>query len=138
MGLKWMSIFCPKAKYVLKTHDDIFVNIPLLIKALEKETKDFSSHISGIYLRLCSYVELGFGLGGGHNALKVSEYRTPQNPRNFRSSSQNLLPGQLKFIVKLMPWQIYRIMEKNDIVKSGIFEKKFSKDAYYNSLMLGI
>ena len=64
MGLKWMSIFCPKAKYVLKTDDDIFVNIPLLIKALEKETKDFSSHISGIYLRLCSYVELGFGLGG--------------------------------------------------------------------------
>ena len=49
MGLKWMSIFCPKAKYVLKTDDDIFVNIPLLIKALEKETKDFSSHISGIY-----------------------------------------------------------------------------------------
>ena len=48
MGLKWMSIFCPKAKYVLKTDDDIFVNIPLLIEALKKETKNFSSHISGI------------------------------------------------------------------------------------------
>ena len=50
MGLKWMSIFCPKAKYVLKTDDDIFVNIPLLIEALEKETKNFSSQISGTNL----------------------------------------------------------------------------------------
>ena len=41
--------------------------------------------------------------GRGHNALKVSEYRTPQNPRTFWLSSQNLLSGQLKFIVKLLP-----------------------------------
>ena len=47
MGLKWMSIFCPKAKYVLKTDDDIFVNIPLLLEALQKESSKFSNRITG-------------------------------------------------------------------------------------------
>ena len=64
--------------------------------------------------------------GRGHNALKVSEYRTPQNPRTFWLSSQNLLSGQLKFIVKLLPCHAMANLQhngKNDIVKSGIFEK---------------
>ena len=34
MGLKWSAIFCPQAKFVLKTDDDIFVNVPLLHAAL--------------------------------------------------------------------------------------------------------
>ena len=50
---------------------------------------------------------------GGHNALKVSEYRTPQNPRTFRSSSQNLLSGQLKFIVKLLPCHAMANLQHN-------------------------
>ena len=64
--------------------------------------------------------------GRGHNALKVSEYRTPQNPRTFWLSSQNLLSGQLKFIVKLLPCHAIANLQhngKNDIVNSGIFEK---------------
>ena len=51
--------------------------------------------------------------GGRHNALKVSEYRTPQNPRTFWSSSQNLLPGQLKFIVKLLPCHAMANLQHN-------------------------
>ena len=51
--------------------------------------------------------------GGGHNALKVSEYRTPQNPRTFQSPSQNLLPGQLKFIVKLLPCHAIANLQHN-------------------------
>ena len=30
MGLKWSAIFCPQARHVMKTDDDIFVNVPLL------------------------------------------------------------------------------------------------------------
>ncbi len=37
MGLKWASIFCPQAKFVLKTDDDIYVNLPLLLDALSSE-----------------------------------------------------------------------------------------------------
>ena len=48
-----------------------------------------------------------------HNALKVSEYRTPQNPRTFRSSSQNSLSGQLKFIVKLLPCHAMANLQHN-------------------------
>ena len=50
---------------------------------------------------------------GEHSALKVSEYRTPQNPRTFRSSSQNLLSGQLKFIVKLLPCHAMANLQHN-------------------------
>ena len=40
MGLKWTSIFCPQARFVMKTDDDIFVNLSDLHEALTKE--DFS------------------------------------------------------------------------------------------------
>lgn len=44
MGLKWMSIFCPHAKFILKTDDDIYVNVPLLTStAVEKESKLYNS-----------------------------------------------------------------------------------------------
>ena len=57
MGLKWMSIFCPKAKYVLKTDDDIFVNIPFLLEALQKESSKFSNRITG---KEGQFIEISF------------------------------------------------------------------------------
>ena len=47
MGLKWSAIFCPQAKYVMKTDDDIFVNIPLLHEAIMKTPNLFATHING-------------------------------------------------------------------------------------------
>ncbi|XP_071813608.1 beta-1,3-galactosyltransferase 1-like [Apostichopus japonicus] len=35
MGLKWASLYCPKAKYVLKTDDDVFLELTNLIHLLE-------------------------------------------------------------------------------------------------------
>ena len=46
MGLKWSAIFCPQAKFVMKTDDDIFVNLDLLLKALHEESSHFEK-ISG-------------------------------------------------------------------------------------------
>ncbi len=46
MGLKWTSIFCQQAKFVLKTDDDIYVNLPLLHKAVTTE-ESFSHKIQG-------------------------------------------------------------------------------------------
>ncbi|KAG8235631.1 hypothetical protein J437_LFUL014889 [Ladona fulva] len=34
MGLKWATYFCSQANYVLKTDDDVFVNIPALVRYL--------------------------------------------------------------------------------------------------------
>ena len=47
MGLKWMSIFCPQAQYVLKTDDDIYVNVDLLHRSLLEESKTLSQNIHG-------------------------------------------------------------------------------------------
>ena len=48
MGLKWCSIYCNQAKYVMKTDDDIFVNIPLLHWVAVKESQTpFANQISG-------------------------------------------------------------------------------------------
>jgi hypothetical protein len=35
MGLKYFSYFCPDAKYVLKTDDDVFVNTPFIYELLD-------------------------------------------------------------------------------------------------------
>ena len=48
MGLKWSSIYCSQAKYVMKTDDDIFVNVPLLHRVAVKESQaPFTNQISG-------------------------------------------------------------------------------------------
>ncbi|KAG0719393.1 Beta-1,3-galactosyltransferase 1 [Chionoecetes opilio] len=39
MGLKWTSIYCPQAQYFLKTDDDIFVNVPVLLTYLQESAK---------------------------------------------------------------------------------------------------
>jgi len=46
MGLKWMSIFCPHAKFILKTDDDIYVNVPLLTSTAALES-NFYNNIHG-------------------------------------------------------------------------------------------
>ncbi|XP_040580251.1 LOW QUALITY PROTEIN: beta-1,3-galactosyltransferase 5-like [Lepeophtheirus salmonis] len=46
MGLKWTSIYCPQAKFVLKTDDDMFISIPTLHTALQKDLH-FDKHIVG-------------------------------------------------------------------------------------------
>jgi hypothetical protein len=38
MAMKWFVYFCPGARYLLKTDDDVFVNSPLLYDVLERPT----------------------------------------------------------------------------------------------------
>ncbi|CAG5114735.1 unnamed protein product, partial [Candidula unifasciata] len=40
--LRWVNSFCPNAKYILKLDDDVYVNIPLLMKSLH----DFAAQLS--------------------------------------------------------------------------------------------
>ena len=51
MGLKWSSIYCSQVKYVMKTDDDIFVNVPLLHQVAVKESQaPFTNQISGRFI----------------------------------------------------------------------------------------
>ena len=38
-GLHWVHTFCPNAKYVMKTDDDMYVNTPLIVKMLRATPK---------------------------------------------------------------------------------------------------
>ena len=58
MGLKWSAIFCQQAKYVMKTDDDIFINIPLLHSAVKESHDQFSTHISGNCDNCCNSINL--------------------------------------------------------------------------------
>lgn len=40
MGFKWASIKCVNVKYVMKTDDDVFVNVPNLIQTINGSLKD--------------------------------------------------------------------------------------------------
>ncbi|XP_018325732.1 beta-1,3-galactosyltransferase 5-like [Agrilus planipennis] len=43
MALKYAIYHCPKAKYILKTDDDIFVNIPTLLTFLKEELSPYGA-----------------------------------------------------------------------------------------------
>ena len=46
-GLLWVSRYCPSAKFLLKSDDDMFVNIPYLLKIIENT--DMRNSIMGPY-----------------------------------------------------------------------------------------
>lgn len=46
-GLKWASIYCPESRFVFKTDSDIFINMPVLFKTLDKQDRFLQSGISG-------------------------------------------------------------------------------------------
>lgn len=38
--LEWVDTYCPKASFILKTDDDMFINVPKLLMFIEKHHKD--------------------------------------------------------------------------------------------------
>ncbi|KAG4081159.1 hypothetical protein HA402_014607 [Bradysia odoriphaga] len=51
MAFKWFSYFCPEAKFLLKTDDDVFVNTPTIFEFFEKGVLDRRNLI------LCNKIE---------------------------------------------------------------------------------
>ncbi|CAH1773560.1 unnamed protein product [Owenia fusiformis] len=46
MGLTWVNTYCSNTRYIIKTDDDVFVNIPILIKTLvELEDKNKTENL---------------------------------------------------------------------------------------------
>ncbi|KAB7494981.1 Beta-1,3-galactosyltransferase 1, partial [Armadillidium nasatum] len=48
MGIKWASLHCSRASYVMKTDDDIFVNVPLLTTHLTNSFKPVNGDPSAL------------------------------------------------------------------------------------------
>lgn len=46
-GLKWMSIYCGEAEYILKADVDVFVNIPRLVEILTKNPANLTGSVYG-------------------------------------------------------------------------------------------
>jgi beta-1,3-galactosyltransferase 1 len=48
MLLKWVISNCNKVTYIMKTDDDMFVNIPILVKALKGRSKSTETLIGSL------------------------------------------------------------------------------------------
>ncbi len=84
MGLKWSAIFCPQAKFVMKTDDDIFVNLPLLRDALAAFSPD----------RIVGCIKNG--AGGFQPAVNADMLPAmpPAHP-HFTAGAGYVIPGRL-------------------------------------------
>jgi len=45
LGLRWVSEFCPQAKYIVKIDDDVFVNVYKLIEQMDNEMHNKTRHM---------------------------------------------------------------------------------------------
>ncbi|OWF50699.1 beta-1,3-galactosyltransferase 1-like [Mizuhopecten yessoensis] len=52
MGFKWVSLYCSSAKFVMKTDDDMYVNVTNLLKTVRDHKKKLESSVGGS----CKYV----------------------------------------------------------------------------------
>ncbi|XP_067660436.1 beta-1,3-galactosyltransferase 5-like [Haliotis asinina] len=51
MGLKWASSFCDNAKFVMKTDDDMWVNVPQILRLVSRNRLVLQSGVAGKCLR---------------------------------------------------------------------------------------
>ncbi|XP_060567638.1 beta-1,3-galactosyltransferase 1-like [Ruditapes philippinarum] len=47
MGFKWVVKFCPTAKYILKTDDDMYINVPNFVHYINKSGAELENHVVG-------------------------------------------------------------------------------------------
>ncbi|XP_072032941.1 uncharacterized protein [Amphiura filiformis] len=50
MGLKWAAVYCPKANYVMKTDDDMYINYDSLVKYLKSPKTPDQNHVAGFVI----------------------------------------------------------------------------------------
>ncbi|XP_060567640.1 beta-1,3-galactosyltransferase 1-like [Ruditapes philippinarum] len=47
MGFKWVVTFCPTAKYILKTDDDMYINVPNFVHYVNTSGAELENHVVG-------------------------------------------------------------------------------------------
>ncbi|XP_052784570.1 beta-1,3-galactosyltransferase 1-like [Mya arenaria] len=113
--LKWVSIFCAEIEYMLKADEDVFVNIPLLMKYLKSFPQKIKGSIHGHVNNRPSVKRLGKW------AVKRSEFPLPQYPRyasgNSYVISGNLIP-RMFMVSEYLPY-----MPIEDAFLTGILAK---------------
>ncbi|XP_052779565.1 beta-1,3-galactosyltransferase 1-like [Mya arenaria] len=113
--LKWVSIFCAEIEYMLKADEDVFVNIPLLMKYLKSFPQNIKGSIHGHVYISPSVERLGKW------AVKLNEFPLSQYPRyasgNSYVISGNLIP-RMFMVSEYLPY-----MPIEDAFLTGILSK---------------
>ena len=73
MGLKWTAYYCPGARYVLKTDDDVFVNSPALLDFLSQDLSPWGAR----RLILCQTLTFTYPLRSLGDKWRVSPQEYP-------------------------------------------------------------
>ncbi|KAK4877213.1 hypothetical protein RN001_009719 [Aquatica leii] len=121
MVLKYAIYHCPQAKYILKTDDDVFVNMPTMLNFL---TLELSPHGAKNFL-LCPKQEYSPVMRSNSKwVVSVSEYAEPYYP-----------PYCLGIVIMYSPdvvFSLYQELQKSkyfwidDVLVTGIARKKLN------------
>jgi len=86
--LKWVSFYCAEIEYLLKSDEDVFVNVPLLVEYLEKFPPKLKGSIHGYMNHRPSVRRLGKW------AVKFDEYPLSQYP-DYMSGNSYVISGNI-------------------------------------------
>ena len=115
MGLKWVSMYCARAGYILKADDDIFIHIPRLIDMLKENPTKPSGTL------------YGFLYGGGpvHRrgkwAVSLDEYPMSSYPPYMSGNAYVVSANMARKLVLASEYMPYLPLE--DVFITGVMPK---------------
>ncbi|KAL4217430.1 hypothetical protein ACF0H5_023880 [Mactra antiquata] len=116
MALKWVNLYCPHAKYILKSDDDVFVHIGNLLDQIHSVEHSANGNIFGNLLN--NSEEAQVNRGETKTSVTYDEYPIEILPPYSQGTSYTLTNDLVGKILKTAPYLPYLHLE--DVFITGI------------------
>ncbi|XP_074652772.1 beta-1,3-galactosyltransferase 1-like [Tubulanus polymorphus] len=127
--VKWVRDFCPQARFLLKSDDDMFINIPLLIKHLNETNKKHRR----FYFCACQYQSLAMRKKSDKWFVTKREYSAKYYPP-YCAGSQYSMSGSI--VAELYEHSRYiPFFWLEDVFLTGMLGKRLKIHHEHNKLV---
>lgn len=119
-AFKWVNIYCPNVTYILKSDEDVFVNIAMLLKQLNQSKSYYKGSVFGYIFNTDNHLQVQ--RTNTKWGVKFNEYPLDMYPPYAQGTSYTLTRNLISKIVETAQFLPYLHIE--DVFITGILSSK--------------